>query len=146
MRTIDYSRIPEHCRHGMKDYIERGVVPGGFLCSVLENSLVDAFGKADLVNQKALLDYASFLYNEAPADCWGSAEDIILWSKAGGLEGLEKGNRLDRPSDLEKANDHSDDRMIDDYLETILDTVEEGEKTVSALRQILVDLVQDSRV
>ncbi len=78
---IDYSRLPEHMQGGMKSYIEDRFPPGGFLRAVLENKLVEAFGRADQINAERLKDYASFLYNEAPSSCWGSEENVEAWLK-----------------------------------------------------------------
>ena len=82
---IHYEKLPEHCRDGMRLYIERGVIPGKFLTPVLCNNLVDAYGQADDINTARMRDYAEFLYNDAPSECWGSKEKVIAWSKAGGL-------------------------------------------------------------
>jgi hypothetical protein len=76
---INYEMLPEHCRDGMKLYIEHGIPPGSFLMAVLENNLVEAFGRADDVNINRLYDYASFLYNQAPSGCWGSKEKVSKW-------------------------------------------------------------------
>lgn len=94
MKDIDYSLIPEHCRDGMRDYIERGKLPGSFLCAVICNDLVLAASRADLINQHCLRDYAVFLYGYAPHKAWGSPEALRRWHEAGGLQGLEEGRSL----------------------------------------------------
>lgn len=125
---INYSRLPEHIRAEMKQYIENRVPPGDFLMAVLSNSLTDdpigatsallvyaiyrsrstkrfkvtpeieravksaskrgrdlgdfiveSFGRADFINRKRMFDIAGFLYNEAPARCWGSPEKVARW-------------------------------------------------------------------
>jgi len=76
---INYSRLPEHIRAEMKRYIENRVPPGDFLMAVLSNSLVESFGRADFNNRKRMFDIAGFLYNEAPARCWGSPEKVARW-------------------------------------------------------------------
>lgn len=85
-----YEKIPEHCRKGLKDYIENGVETGGFLRAVIENNLVEAFNRADLTNQERLRDYAWFLYNHAPVSSWGSKLNYETWIKIGGKTGLLK--------------------------------------------------------
>lgn len=65
----------------MKLYIENGIEPGSFLTAVLENDLMEAFGRADDINRERLFDYCSFLYNEAPPACFGSKEKVKLWIK-----------------------------------------------------------------
>lgn len=76
---IDYTALPEHMRDGAQLYIEHGVEPGGFFRAVLENKLVESFGRADDINRKAMFVWASWLYNECPQDAWGSAEKIDAW-------------------------------------------------------------------
>lgn len=85
--TINYSMIPDHCRDGLRRYVEKGQIPGDFLQAVICNDLVLAASRADYINQQCLQDYARFLYN-APAGCWGSMEKMRRWAEAGGLEGL----------------------------------------------------------
>lgn len=83
--------IPEHCREGVRLYIETGHPVGGFLTAVFENNLVEAFGRADDTNRRHLWDYTIFLYNEAPAvpiRSWGSPAIYKAWIEAGGLAGL----------------------------------------------------------
>jgi hypothetical protein len=94
MKDIDYSMLPEHCRDGMRDYIERGVLPGNFLCSVICNDLVNAAARADFINQNRLRDYAIFLHASAPHNSWGSPEALRRWHEAGGLKGLSEGRSL----------------------------------------------------
>jgi hypothetical protein len=86
---LDYSLIPEHCRGGMRRYIEHGIYPGSFLEAVLCNDLVHAFQTADHINVAHMYDYVSFLYNEIPAQAWGSRERIDAWCNAGGAIGLD---------------------------------------------------------
>ena len=76
----DYSKLPEHCRGGMKRYIEEGIPPGDFLEAVICNDLVQAFARADDTNITRLFDYANFLYNEVPSVCWGSKEKMLGWT------------------------------------------------------------------
>ena len=92
--SINYDMLPEHMRDGMQRYIERGIPPGSFLTAVLENNLVLAALRADSVNRHRLLDFAEFLYSEAPTMCWGSRGSVELWVKRGGLQGL-RGRRGD---------------------------------------------------
>ena len=75
----DYSLIPEHMRHGMKLYLDAGIMPGGFLTAVLHNNLIDAFRYADDINMAALRDWAQFIYWEIPSQAWGSPEKVEKW-------------------------------------------------------------------
>lgn len=79
---VKLDRIPEHMRHGVEMYLDYGVAQGGFLQAVLRNDLVGAFGTADSINQAAMLDWATFLYNDMPVDAWGSKEKVEAWCKA----------------------------------------------------------------
>jgi len=78
-RPIDYSPLPEHMQDGMQMYIEYRIEPGSFLTAVLENDLMGALGKADDINKHRLYDYGLWLYNEAPAGCFGSVEAVREW-------------------------------------------------------------------
>ena len=79
---VDYSRLPAHMREGMRLYVEEGIAPGGFAVPVLSDSLVGAYSRADDVNTQRMLDWAYWLYNEAPSGCWGSPEIVSAWMKA----------------------------------------------------------------
>lgn len=90
MMNIDYSKLPPHMQGGMQRYIENGIGPGDFMFAVLSNDLMGAMGRADDVNLYALPEYGRFLYNDAPANCFGSKEAVIAWIHHGGLKGLEE--------------------------------------------------------
>jgi hypothetical protein len=76
---IDYSILPDHMQEGMRLYIEKGIQPGSFLTSVLENDLVRSFETADYINQHRMLDFVIFLVNQAPHNCWGSPKRVQYW-------------------------------------------------------------------
>lgn len=78
---IDYGSLPEGSRGGMRRYVEQGIEPGGFLLAVLQNNQEEAFGRADIENMERMADYAVFLYNYAPRECWGSKEIVEAWMK-----------------------------------------------------------------
>jgi len=65
------SYVPEHTRHALLDYVQYGHPVGGFLTAVLENNLKEAFGRADNFNAASLRSIVCWLYNYAPAHCWG---------------------------------------------------------------------------
>jgi len=71
--------IPDYMMEGLELYIEHGVVPGDFLTAVIKNDLAEAVGRADDHNMRNLPAYVGYLYNEAPATCWGSAEKMKVW-------------------------------------------------------------------
>lgn len=78
-------------RHGVRPslhggiirYLISGIQPGDFLASVLRNNLRMAVCRADdewtLGELKKLM---LWLWNEAPAECWGSAADMNAWMEA----------------------------------------------------------------
>jgi hypothetical protein len=76
---MNYNRLPCHMRSSMKNYIEHRILPGQFLCAVLENNLCRAVGHADVINITKLKDFVEFLYNDAPSECWGSRERVRSW-------------------------------------------------------------------
>ena len=90
---VDYEkyegRIPPHTIETLRNYIEYGVPTGGFLHSVLADSLFGAFGKADNENREALGDIVMFIFNEAPRTCWGSADHIKNWLQKEGRQGRD---------------------------------------------------------
>lgn len=85
--------IPEYMRDGMTRYIKRGIPPGSFLTAVLSNDLIGALRKADDTNINALPAYGRFLYNYAPAGCYGSPDAVDRWIQKGGTEGIERRTR-----------------------------------------------------
>jgi len=63
----------------LRKYVFDKIPPGGFLRSVLENNLKEACGRADMRNRRKLFEYVEWLYNKAPASCWGSPENVTQW-------------------------------------------------------------------
>lgn len=86
----DWTLIPERMRGGLERWIEKGIVPGHFLCALLSNDLRGAVSHADVVNIRLLRNYVIFLHNYAPRDCWGGDEQFEAWTDKGGLDGLSK--------------------------------------------------------
>ena len=82
--------IPERMMPGLQRYIEDHVQPGDFLQAVICNNLKNAIDRADYENMVNLPAYVAFLYNQAPAGCWGSKEIYHEWIK----KGLTKENEL----------------------------------------------------
>lgn len=71
--------IPEHMHHAAADYILRGIHPGHFLSAVISNDLAEAVARADAENQRRLVQWVKWLYNEAPSTCWGSPDRLRQW-------------------------------------------------------------------
>lgn len=83
---MNLSNIPEHMHRGIIDYVEKGYRPGSFFYAVLCNNLVEAAMQADDVNKHYLFQYASFMYNELPHNCWGSREKVQKWCAHEGMK------------------------------------------------------------
>lgn len=77
--------LPEHMRGCMRRYIEERRQPGSFLTSVLASDLMQAAAVADDINRQRLFDYANWLHNYAPPECYGSYNKVDAW-----LRGPEK--------------------------------------------------------
>ena len=71
--------MPDMTLHCLKEYVENRVPPGGFLYAVLTNNLIESFGRADEGNSASLQQIVRYLYNEMPADCWGSPAKVKAW-------------------------------------------------------------------
>jgi hypothetical protein len=68
--------IPAHTKAALDRYVEHKMLPGGFLMAVLTNDLFGAVGRADSENLAALPDIVRYVYNQMPADSWGSKDQI----------------------------------------------------------------------
>lgn len=74
--------IPDHMLAALRRYIDEHRGVGHFLTAVLENNLREAVHRADEHNLANLPAYVYYLYNEAPAQCWGSPEKVKAWLTA----------------------------------------------------------------
>lgn len=73
------SGIPEGMHDGYVLYLVWGFHPGSFLVAVLSNNLLEAFKRADVFNREAMFQHVAFLCDNAPADAWGSPENVAAW-------------------------------------------------------------------
>lgn len=73
--------IPDYMVGAIDRYIKLGVHPGDFLFAVVTNNLKEAVIAADDINLKNIPAYVSYFYNEAPSQCWGSAQKVNAWMK-----------------------------------------------------------------
>lgn len=83
--------IPGHMHDGLVLYIQHGLQPGSFLVALLSGDFFEACRRADEENFNALQAYARFLYNDVPAGCFGSKENVEGWMEQHGL--LRDGRR-----------------------------------------------------
>ena len=79
--------VPAHLIDGALLYIGSGHAPGSFLTAVLRNDLWESVARADGRSREGLVELVLFLYNSAPAPCWGTAERVTSWTADGGLYG-----------------------------------------------------------
>lgn len=76
---MNFEALPPALQDGVKLYIDHGIEPGSFLRSVLENDLREACARADHINRHRLFEIVQCLWNEIPAECWGSPEKVNRW-------------------------------------------------------------------
>ena len=86
----DYVAIPQLTIDALIRYAQKGIPTGSFLMGVLTNNFSEAVGRADEHNRLALYPIHVFIYNEMPADCWGSVEKVQKWIEHDGLEGIKE--------------------------------------------------------
>lgn len=75
---------------GLERYVNDGVPTGDFLRAVITNNLRKAVEHADHQNMANLPAFVGYLYNEAPATCWGSEAIYDAWIASGGKTGISK--------------------------------------------------------
>lgn len=78
-----YLGLSEHLRNGAREWIEGHHEPGGFLMAVIENNLLEAAARADLINRPLLASIVLWFYNEAPSACRGSPAKAAAWLARG---------------------------------------------------------------
>jgi len=71
--------IPGGMAGGLIRYFENRIPPGDFLTAVLENDLMEAFGRADMQNEHCMKAYCTWLYNQAPIGSYGTKQAVINW-------------------------------------------------------------------
>ena len=76
---VKWDRIPSHMHEHIRAYVEERRPIGHFLTALLSNDLKNAALRADDENRAALADWAGFLYEYAPSNCWGSPEIVAAW-------------------------------------------------------------------
>ena len=81
-RRLVESDVPEHLHPGLITYLADRRPPGSFLSAVLTNDLKNACAFADDLVQPRLVHVVFFLYNYAPAPCWGSPAHVAAWLAA----------------------------------------------------------------
>lgn len=82
--------LPSYMREPIIAYIENGRPVGDFLTALLSNDLMKAFERADENNMRAMRSWVIYLYNHAPAGCYGSPARHKAWLEHRGLDGLSR--------------------------------------------------------
>jgi hypothetical protein len=77
-------RMPYYTLAGLADYVANRTPKGSFLTAVLSNDLKSAVWHADIKNTESLVDIVKFIYNNIPANSWGSDAAVQNWIKQGG--------------------------------------------------------------
>ena len=89
--NYNYDKVPvDYMVDSVRMYIEKGFMSGGFLTALFSNDLVGVYNRADKANEEAMKKWVTFLFNYAPASCWGSKQRVKDWISDGGLEGRRK--------------------------------------------------------
>jgi hypothetical protein len=78
----EHAEVPEHLRSALVLYVDQHYRPGGFLEAVLSNDLKGACSGGDELSREALFPIVRWLYNRAPAGCWGSPAKVAEWWEA----------------------------------------------------------------
>jgi hypothetical protein len=92
-REVQYQTLPVELREQMKAYIERGVRPGPFVQSLLDDSLGDALMTAEFFEQKradriALIEKViGWIHGQCPLKAYGTPSIVDAWCTRGGLFG-----------------------------------------------------------
>jgi hypothetical protein len=73
--------IPQATKDSLDRYVNEGIMPGSFLRAVLTNDLASAVFKADSKNLAALKDIMLYIYNEVPANAWGSTSTVVDYAQ-----------------------------------------------------------------
>jgi len=66
-------------RESLELYAKKRIPTGSFLRSVLENNLMESFGRADEQNIEDMHEIVTYVYNVLPAECHGSPEKVMAW-------------------------------------------------------------------
>lgn len=73
--------INDYIYGALERYLNHGIMPGSFMTAVLENNLSEAFGRADSFNTANMKNIVGYVYNNVPANAWGSREKVDEYLK-----------------------------------------------------------------
>ena len=81
----DWDKLPCDCCKGtLQRYFEEGIFTGDSMYAVLSGDLYDAGNRLDKGHWEVLKDTMRFIYNELPAVCAFSRDNVIAWCNKGG--------------------------------------------------------------
>lgn len=75
------SPLTDRAKRSIKEYVDEGKDPGGFLSAVFSNDLFGSVGRADILNQTLIHEYVRVIYTHTPMGCHGSKEKVKAWMK-----------------------------------------------------------------
>lgn len=91
----NWALVPMHMVDSVRRYVENGILPGGFLTSVLSNDLRGAVQRADSINRHRLECWVNFMMGGLPGNSWGSPENVRAWVARRGLQNLPQTEEID---------------------------------------------------
>ncbi len=71
--------IPPLVKEAIDRHVSEGCLCGPFTQYVLLNDLAGAVGQADEKSYAALREIVRYVWNEIPANAWGSATKVDAW-------------------------------------------------------------------
>lgn len=74
-----YPLVPQRIIESLDRYINHGIMPGGFLSSVLENDLMSAVNLASGDCREGFFEIVKYVYNELPLISHGSPDKVRKW-------------------------------------------------------------------
>jgi len=82
-REMEARQVPPQLHDGLVRYLVHRIRPGHFLNAVLASDLREAIGRADPDCRQGLGSIVLFLAQVAPANSWGSYENLEAWLDKG---------------------------------------------------------------
>ena len=71
--------IKQETIDSLRRYADEKTPTGGFLRAVLENNLMESFGRSDTGNRESMFEICEYIYNEMQLACHGSPEKVKKW-------------------------------------------------------------------
>lgn len=76
----DYASAPDGWGEVWQRYVEKGISPGSFGRALLCNNLAASVLRADPDNKAILAKHVQWLWENMPAEAWGSEEAYEQWT------------------------------------------------------------------